>query len=351
MNNTFYTLGDPAVAPDPSVLPPLGADPAEARRTFSRIGIAYAVLVLALQVTAIVAQYLLYFLAPAVLSYWWINWDFSLVPLYGVALPLMWLILKGMPVSPHNRDYAINRTATLEKTPFHMGHWTILLVIAFGCMTAGSLVGNIIMMILSALLDYDYANALATMVDSSPVWATFLGACVCAPLGEELLFRKLLIDRTRRFGDLPSILLSGILFGLFHGNLFQFFYAALVGMLLAYVYTRSGNYWWCVAMHGVINLMGSIVTPGLAELLPEDMVSFTSVLQPLIYLFILVWQYGMLIAGIVLFCVLFSKRKLSRGPEPLYRENAASVMVGNLGMIVCLVVMGLVMAINLWPIR
>lgn len=351
MNNTFYTLGDPSVTPDPSVLPPLGADPAEARRTFSRIGIAYAVLVLALQVTAVVAQYLLYFLAPAVLSYWWINWVFSLVPLYGVALPLMWLILKGMPVSPHNRDYALNRTAVLEKPAFHMGHWTILLIIAFGCMTAGSLVGNVIMMILSALLDYDYANALAAMVDSSPVWATFLGACVCAPLGEELLFRKLLIDRTRRYGDLPSILLSGILFGLFHGNLFQFFYAALVGMLLAYVYTRSGNYWWCVAMHGVINLMGSIVTPGLAELLPEDMVSFTSVLQPLIYLFILVWQYGMLIAGIVLFCILLSKRKLSRGPEPLYRENAASVMVGNLGMIVCLVVMGLVMAINLWPIR
>jgi hypothetical protein len=81
------------------------------------------------------------------------------------------------------------------------------------------------------------------------------------------------------------------------------------------------------------------------------MVSFTSPLQPLIYLFILIWQYGMLIAGIVLFCILFSKRKLSRGSAPLYRENAASVMVGNLGMIVCLVVMGLVMAINLWPIR
>ena len=42
MNNTFYTLGDPAATPDPLSLPPLGADPAEARRTFSRIGIAYA---------------------------------------------------------------------------------------------------------------------------------------------------------------------------------------------------------------------------------------------------------------------------------------------------------------------
>ena len=347
MNNTFYTPTDPFESP----LLPASADPAEARRLFSRIGLAYAVLTLTLQAVAIAAQYLLLFLAPAVLSYWWINWIFSLVPLYGVALPVMWLILKKIPAAPHNQDYAVNRAAILEKPAFHLGHWMILLIIAFGCMTAGGLVGNIIMSILSAVMDYDYANALSEMVDSSPVWMTFFATCICAPLGEELLFRKLLIDRTRKFGDLPSILLSGILFGLFHGNFFQFFYAALVGMLLAYIYTRTGKYWWCVAMHAVINFIGSIVMPALAKLLPEDLVSFTSPLQPLVYLFIVMWQYGMLIAGIVLFCVLFSKRKLSRGSEPLYRENAASVMVGNIGMILCLVVMALVMAINLWPVR
>ena len=36
---------------------------------------------------------------------------------------------------------------------------------------------------------------------------------------------------------------------------------------------------------------------------------------------------------------------------PPNSENAASVMVGNIGMILCLVVMALVMAINLWPVR
>ena len=347
MNNTFYTPTDSFESP---LLPP-SADPAEARKTFSRIGLAYAVLTLTLQVVAIAAQYLLLALAPRILSAWWINWVFSLVPLYGVALPVMWLILKRVPSAPHNSDYAVNRLSSVEKPPFHFGHWMILLIIAFGCMTAGGLVGNITMSILSAIMDYDYANALSEMVDTSPVWMTFFATCICAPLGEELLFRKLLIDRTRRYGDLPSILLSGILFGLFHGNFFQFFYAALVGMLLAYIYTRTGQYWWCVVMHAVINFMGSIVMPALANLLPEDLVSFTSPLQPFVYLFIVMWQYGMLIAGIVLFCVLFSKRKLSKGAEPLYRENAARVMVVNVGMILCLAVMALLMAINLWPVR
>ena len=57
----------------------------------------------------------------------------------------------------------------------------------------------------------------------------------------------------------------------------------------------------------------------------------------------------MLIAGIILFSVLFSRRKLSRGPTPLYRENAASLVLGNVGMILTLVVMGLILALNLRP--
>lgn len=348
MNNTFSTQSDPFESP---LLPSPSADPASTRRVFSLIGLAYAVLTLGHQLTAFACQYLLAWLAPAALSSWWLPWVLSIVPLYTVALGLAWLILKKVPVSPHNTDHALNATAAVDKPPFRFGHWVILLIIAFGCMTAGGLTGNIIMAILSSILDYDYANALSAIVDQSPVWMTFIATCICAPLGEELLFRKLLIDRTRRYGDLPSILLSGFLFGLFHGNLFQFFYAAMVGMVMAYIYTRTGKYWWCVAMHAAINFMGSIVNPALVSLLPEDLMSFENLLQPFVYLFILIWQYGMLIAGIVLFCILFSRRKLSRGPERLYRENATSLMLGNLGMIAAIAVMGLVMAINLWPMR
>ena len=344
MNHTFPS-SDPPVAP----MLPCTTPPEEVRRTFSRIGLAYAAMTLGLQITITLCQYLLFYLAPHLLDTWWISWVLSIIPLYTVGLGIPWLILRKVPVSPHNTDYAVGMATSAEKPRFGLGHWLILLIIAFGCMTAGGLVGNIVMSVLSTIMDYDYANALGNMVSSSPVWVTFLGVCICAPLGEELLFRKLLIDRTRRFGDLPAILLSGLLFGLFHGNLFQFFYAAAVGMVLAYVYTRTGKYLWCVAMHAALNFVGSIVTPALAGLLPADMISFENLLQPLVYLVLAAWQYGMLIAGIILFCVLFSRRKLSRGPSPLYRENAASLVLGNVGMIFVLVVMGLIIALNLRP--
>ena len=337
--------------PEEPVLTPVNPSVfSDARRTFSKVGAAYLVLVAALLVISYAAQYAIYYTAPWLLAEWWMSWVLSLLPLYGGALPIAWVILRRVPVSPHNTDYT-HRGATADKPGFGPGHYMILLIIAFGCMTAGGIVGNVIMSILSAVMDYDYANGLVSIVNESPVWATFIGVCICAPIGEELLFRKLLIDRTRRFGDLPAILLSGLLFGLFHGNLFQFYYAAAVGMVLAYLYTRTGKYWLCVIMHAVINFMGSIVTPNLAALLPEDMISFTTPAQPFIYLFLIVWQYGALIAGIVLFCTMLSRRKLSRGITPLYRENGASVMFLNAGMIACLIAMLFMIAVNLIPIR
>ena len=321
---------------------------AEARHTFSKVGIAYTALVVALLAASYAIQYAVYFTAPAWLSTWWMNWVLSLVPLYGCGLPVMWALLRRIPASPHNPTFARYGTEA-DKPSFHAGHFLILLIIAFGTMTAGGLIGNIVMLLLSSFVGYDYANALSDLVSQSPVWVTFIGACICAPFGEELLFRKLLIDRTRRFGDLPSILLSGLLFGLFHGNFFQFFYAAAVGMILAYLYTRTGKYLLCVIMHAIVNFMGSIVTPYLVTLLPEDLITFTHPAQPLVYLFLLLWQYGMLIAGIALFCSLFSRRKLSRGTTPLYRENGASILLLNRGMPVCLAVMLIVMAVSLIP--
>lgn len=349
MNQTFYTAPEEPVQFD--LLPRNTIDPVATRRHFSMIGLGYLLLIVGMFVGSYAIQFAFLFLWPDALSAWWMTWILSLLPLYGVGLPLLWVILRRLPTSPHNPDFINGYRVTADKPRFTFGHWMVLLVIGLGCMYAGGLVGNIIMSILSAILDYDYANSLNAIVEESPRWMTFLGTCICAPLGEELLFRKLLVDRTRGYGDLTAILLSGLLFALFHGNLFQYFYAFLLGMLLAYIYTRSGNLWWCVAMHAVVNFLGSIVIPELAALMPEDGVSFTSPLQVVMTLFLVIWQYGLIIAAIVLVCVLWNRRKLSAGSTPLYRENGPTLALCNVGMIACLVIMSLMLAVSLIPIR
>ena len=77
---------------------------------------------------------------------------------------------------------------------------------------------------------------------------------------EELIFRKFLIDRTYRYGEWTAILTSGLMFGLSHGNLAQFFFTTLIGGLLAYIYIRTGKIWYTIALHMTLNLATSVVT-------------------------------------------------------------------------------------------
>lgn len=349
---------------EPALLPGSGLDPAEVRRHFSKVGAAYLAMTAAYLAVAYIIQFVILFIHPSVTEAWWWSWAVSLIPLYAVGLPMLCLCLRKVPVFPHNTDCAVKGGPSV-KAPFGVKQWLILLVIAFACMTAGGLAGNFIMAVLSAVMQYDYAFALNSMVLDTPTWFTFVCTCICAPLGEELLFRKLLIDRTRRYGDLTAILLSGLLFGLFHGNLFQFFYAALVGMVLGYVYTRTGRYLPCVAMHAVINFVGSIVTPALTkgmmaymeldltneEVLAELITDGGFLLALLGYLVALLWQYGVLTAGTCLFCVFFRKRQFSGGPDPKIDGSGRTATLANPGMIACIAVMFLLMAVNLIPMR
>ena len=347
MNQTFYTLSEDPIP----AFAPATVEPKTVRRTFSRIGLSLTVLTVVMMLAAYGLAFILLIVSPESLEAWWITWATSILPLYLVALPCAYLILRNTPVMPHNTDYVNAYNVIHEKPRFGLGQWMVLLVIGLGCMYLGNLVGNVIMQTLSEILDYDYANTLNDVIENSPTWMVFIGTCICAPLGEELIFRKLLLDRTRGYGEMPSILLSGLLFGLFHGNLFQFFYAFLLGMILAYIYTRSGKYWWCVAMHAVINFLGSIALPQLSTLLPTDPEATMTAGQVLLSLFMAAWIYGLIITAVVLVCSLWNKRKLSKGTLQTAGGKTFGHMLANPGMIACVVVMLLLLTVNLIPIR
>ena len=78
-------------------------------------------------------------------------------------------------------------------------------------------------------------------------------------LVEELIFRKLMLDRIRNYGEKTAIVFSAICFGLFHGNLTQFLYAFSVGLFLGYVYCKTGKVHYTMIMHALLNLFSSMI--------------------------------------------------------------------------------------------
>lgn len=75
----------------------------------------------------------------------------------------------------------------------------------------------------------------------SALWFQLLFIGAVAPFVEELIYRGLLFGTLRTsYAFLPSMLLSALFFGIAHGNLLQGIYAAILGVLLAFIYEKNG---------------------------------------------------------------------------------------------------------------
>ena len=180
MNHPYYTPADLPPEPPAKPLPPGGMDPDDIRQHFSRLGLAYLILTVGVGTATYATTLAVRALCPSLLTSWWFIWFLSLVPLYAVALPLLWLCLRRIPTSPHDPRKTIDGV-TVDNPPFGAPRWFSLLIISFGCMVVGSLAGNYIMSLLSAVTGHDYASSLSVAIDTTPPWFTLLCTCIWVP--------------------------------------------------------------------------------------------------------------------------------------------------------------------------
>lgn len=155
----------------------------------------------------------------------------------------------------------------------HVKTLLVLTAIAFFFIYAGNILGTFA----SATLESFFGTALTEqtleMVGVMPWYVALVVVVLVGPLAEELIFRKMILDRTRIYGEKLAILFSAIVFAFYHTSVQQFFYALFLGLLFGYLYLRTGNVWLCYGLHALINFFGSVVPllleqyGGLGELL------------------------------------------------------------------------------------
>ena len=182
---------------------------------------------------------------------------------------------------------------------------------------------------------------------------------ILAPLVEELVFRKQLLDRCAQYGEKTAMVFSALTFALFHMNLFQFFYAFGMGLIFAYVYLRTRRLRYPVLMHMIINFMGSVVPLWVVSNLDLDALSnlnsqnldqeMLAAILPglLIYLAYVVVQLVLVIAGLVIGIVMRKSLTLRPTPEELPREGRVKTVYANVGFILFVVVCVVVFSFNL----
>ena len=96
---------------------------------------------------------------------------------------------------------------------------------------------------------------------SPPFWQQIVLNGLAAPVVEELLFRGFLFRVLRKWTAFPgAMLISAVIFGAYHGNLVQFVYATICGMLLAYFHEKYGTVIACIVAHVVMNTVAILFT-------------------------------------------------------------------------------------------
>ncbi len=148
----------------------------------------------------------------------------------------------------------------LEKESLKIETFLLYLCISFTLMIIGNVIGLAVTALIGNAIQSDIVNPIQTLINSSDIMLNLIIISIFGPIFEELFFRKLLIDRTIKYGARISIILSATLFGLMHGNLNQFFYAFLLGGFFAYVYMKTGKIIYPILLHISLNLMGSVLS-------------------------------------------------------------------------------------------
>lgn len=88
----------------------------------------------------------------------------------------------------------------------------------------------------------EYSEQVELLMEGQPFWLILLSVGILAPIAEELIFRGLVYRRVREYTNVKwGILLSSLIFGLYHGNMIQFIYAAIMGAVFAWLYEKTGR--------------------------------------------------------------------------------------------------------------
>ena len=99
-------------------------------------------------------------------------------------------------------------------------------------------------------------NAGAENIAGGNAFGTFMIAVIAAPVVEEILFRGIVLRSIRKFSPVwASILISSVLFGVYHLNIVQAAYATFMGIAAGILYEKKKNLLFPILVHFANNLI------------------------------------------------------------------------------------------------
>lgn len=308
-----------------------------ARHTFSVLGFSALLLLVGQLLVGTLVGVCIGLFFPAGDAPAWLTLLVAYVGVYGIAFPLAALPLHRLPA------------AAPAKGKISVRHFFAFLPILYLCSYVGSLLGNLVGELAADALGLQMTNGVDALMENNMLMLFFV-TVILAPICEEWFFRKLLIDRTRVYGEKLAVLVSALLFAFYHTNIYQFFYTFLIGLVFGYVYLRTGKMAVTALMHAAFNLFGGLISAEVlrvsdvmtlleAETIEEQIAALEA--NPVgigIFFVYAFFCLGLLIGGCVLLAKYRKKVFFKPADEQLPPDTEGAAAFVNAGMLIYIVV-------------
>lgn len=203
---------------------------------------------------------------------------------------------------------------------------------------AASVIGYVASMMVSTVLSlFGVTPIMADFSfpeDPAAAFLFILNITVIAPITEEIVFRGIIMNLLRRFGDSFALLLSSLLFAAVHMNLLQMPNAFIMGLVIGYFTLCTGSLWTGICIH-ILNNNLVLLLNGILTAAPED--------QQLLIMLVVYILY--LLAGILSMLVLLKNHPnmffFHRSSTLSTERKKYGAFFSSLTMVICLLILGL----------
>jgi membrane protease YdiL (CAAX protease family) len=151
---------------------------------------------------------------------------------------------------------------------FKTKYIVLFAVLGIGCQLFFSGLMNLITPLFEELFN-EYSATMQSLT-SGNMFVVLLLMTVVAPISEELIFRGVILHMANRYiAFIGANVLQAVFFGIYHGNIVQGIYAALLGFLLGVIYRKFKSIVAPIVLHILINISSYLM-----YLFPDTMTSY-----------------------------------------------------------------------------
>lgn len=112
--------------------------------------------------------------------------------------------------------------------------------------------------ILFNLFGYSIQGEIDAAEGRSEYVSMLLYVVLLGPIMEELVFRGAVLRGLEKYGKIYAIIISSLLFGIYHGNIMQCLFASALGLLFAYI-ALEYSIKWSILLHIFNNSMTEVI--------------------------------------------------------------------------------------------